>query len=647
MSKLRLYSVMPLNTDYIDEICEDIKEQYESGVANCALFSMTLVPEGTPPVNKAKEYGRQYLLFKNKLSEMGLQSGILVQASIGHGYPLGADSPFQKYVNLNDGNKVRICCPYDDAFCQYFKEVMKTLAATHPHTIMVDDDFRLLYRKGNGCACPLHMAEFNRRAKTNLTREELFDHLLNDQDGRFAQIFIEIQKESLLKAARAMRAGIDIVDPSIPGVFCGCGDNMEFAGEVAEILAGKGNPVVVRVNNGNYAQAGARYFSKICYHAAIQRERLKDKVQIILAETDTCPQNRYSTAAQSLHAHMVGSIMEGASGAKHWITRIVDYEPNSGLAYRRILGKNSGLYEQLTKIVPGLIWKGCRMPLTSREQFTFTKEGWGPEADGTDGFSHHVLERMGIPVYFSSEHGGAVFLAGKADEKFTDEEIKEFFKGPIFLAAEAARNLIRRGFGEYIGIDVKEWNGVQPRFERIMVNGKLCAAQQGCYQLIPMHSDVRADSMVCHTVDRINYIPISPGSTVFYNGVGGVTVVFSGTPITRFHITEAFSFLNESRKHQIISLLKECGQLPLYYVGDEEVFIKVADMSDGRTFCCLFNIGLDPIERIKLATERRFEHIEMMQGDGSYKRCGYHWVGEEIIIEEPAYTLNPVILILS
>ena len=47
--KLHLYSIMPLDTDHIDEICADIRNQYETGVATCALFSMTLVPEGNPP----------------------------------------------------------------------------------------------------------------------------------------------------------------------------------------------------------------------------------------------------------------------------------------------------------------------------------------------------------------------------------------------------------------------------------------------------------------------------------------------------------------------------------------------------------------------------------------------------------------------
>ena len=112
MKEMQLYTIMPLFEEHITEICEDIKRQYEEGIANCALFSMTLVPEGTPPVNKAEALCKKYDLFKAKLDSMGLGSGILVQATIGHGRILGESSPFQKFEGLVPGNNSDTCCPY-------------------------------------------------------------------------------------------------------------------------------------------------------------------------------------------------------------------------------------------------------------------------------------------------------------------------------------------------------------------------------------------------------------------------------------------------------------------------------------------------------------------------------------------------------
>lgn len=99
---LLLYSVMPLDEEHLDEICEDIRQQYTSGVTTCPLFMMTLVPEGNPPVNKAKNMCQRYAKFRDKLSAMGIPSGVLVQASIGHGWVLSEMFPYQRYVNLTD-----------------------------------------------------------------------------------------------------------------------------------------------------------------------------------------------------------------------------------------------------------------------------------------------------------------------------------------------------------------------------------------------------------------------------------------------------------------------------------------------------------------------------------------------------------------
>ena len=97
------YTIMPLDDTHVEEICEDIKAQYENGTASCALFMMKLVPEGNPVIGKAEQLCRKYDLFRDRLAEMGLECGILVQATIGHGYPLDEASPFTQYVGMANG----------------------------------------------------------------------------------------------------------------------------------------------------------------------------------------------------------------------------------------------------------------------------------------------------------------------------------------------------------------------------------------------------------------------------------------------------------------------------------------------------------------------------------------------------------------
>ena len=582
---------MPVETldEHLEEVAQDIREQYEKGIADCALVCMTLTPEADPPIGKAAIYCEQYDKLRDRLAEMNLSCGVLVQATIGHGYVLNQPNHFQQCINLNDGKEVHVVCPYDENFREHMRNEFAVIARHRPAMIMVDDDFRLMARPGMGCACPKHMAEFNRRAGTNMTREELFRHTqgTSEEDRRYTEIFIETQRDSLLGAAKAYREGIDRVDPSLPGSFCACGNATEFAAEIAKILAGEGNPVIVRLNNGSYMAPGPRWFSNISRRAAAQAAILSGKVDAMLAETDTCPQNRYSTSAQLVHAHFAASILEGASGCKHWITRLHTFEPGSGKAYRDKLAKYHGFYETLAQMTPQLQWLGCRMPVPARPTYGYAI---CPELKESDGWCACVMERMGIPMYFSKDAGGAVFMDGPADDGMTDAEILELFKGPLFLASDTAKRLIDRGFGKYLGVDVQPWHGPHTSGERLKINGKMTNAQPKTQQLIPLRDDVRAESTVFHLRDGKYEEPLFPGVTVFKNELGGMTVVFAGTPKSRFHYLDAFSFLSESRKQQLTALIKESGHLPVYYPEDAEVYFRAAKCPDGKMLCVLFNL---------------------------------------------------------
>lgn len=644
---MKLYSIMLMDTDHIDEICEDIRRQYESGVSNCVLFMIKLVPEGDPVIDKAAIEAEKYVLFRDRLAEMGIGCGILVQCTIGHGYPLDRMFPFQRYIGICDGEPRSVVCPFDEAAREYFKNQLAKLARLKPDVIMVDDDFRLMYRDGKGCACPRHMNAFNEKTGVQLTRKSLFDILKdpkNEKCKEYTDIYVETQREALLLAAEAMRKGINSVDPKLPGVFCSVGHTTEFGAEIAKILAGEGNPCVVRINNGNYTPEGARYISKVSYRCAQQSDVLRrGGVDIILAETDTCPQNRYSTGAQSLHAHFTASILEGVSGAKHWITRLAAFEPSSGAAYRKKLARHSGFYNELSRLVKDVKWQGCRIPIPTGLDYGFTREGWFSLSDA---WSSCVLERFGVPIYYSSEQGGAAFLEGDLTT-FADEELEKMCEGTLFAASDSAMAMCERGFSELLGVEVAEWKGDRASLERIHINGQKTSAQQKVKQLIPISDKVKAESTVCHLKDGKYEIPLFPGVTVYRNGRGGRAVVFSGTPRAQFHYTEAFSFLNESRKAQIVKLLRDSGNLPVCYVGDEEVYLKAGVLPNGEMLAAVFNIGLDPIDEITLNCEKAVNGVKYLTETGEKKSADFRFENGILTVGLPLFTLEPTVLFLS
>ena len=122
-------------------------------------------------------YCKKDMVFKEKLNKMNIKSGILVQCSMGHGYKLDDEIPFTHYLSVKDETEEEVCCPYDENFRKYFKDVMAQIAKCNPEVIMLDDDFRLLERPGRGCVCDLHLKHFSQRANTNLSRSQLISIL--------------------------------------------------------------------------------------------------------------------------------------------------------------------------------------------------------------------------------------------------------------------------------------------------------------------------------------------------------------------------------------------------------------------------------------------------------------------------------------
>ena len=637
------YTIMPLDEKHIEEICADVSRQYRDGIADCALFMMTLVPEGNPVIDKAKILCEKYALFREKLESMGISCGILVQATIGHGYQLDEMFPFEQYVNLSDGKAEYVCCPYDEGFREHFYNQFATIAKQNPKVIMVDDDLRLMFRHGEGCACPIHLARVNELSGGNYTREELRKRIFEDKDKNLLEIFYKTQGEALIGAAKAMRAGIDSVNPAIPGCYCTCGNSAEFGGEIAQILAGEGNPAIVRINNARYTSAGARNFSPVMYRAARQIAVLKDKADYILAETDTCPQNRYSTGAYNLHSHFTASIIEGCGGAKHWITRLKAFEPESGEAYRKVLGKYSKFYEALFEIQSKLKHIGCRIPIHNKPEM---KLGWDNSEENA--WHSFVLERLGLPLYFSHDFGGALFMDGSDCDIYTDEELLEQFKGIVVLSVNMAEKLIERGFGKYIGVDIKTWNGERISGEELYINGNICSAQIGSKQLIPISDKVEALSSAYHLKNGKERQILFPAVTRFENELGGTVITFCGTPRTAFNYCDAFSFLNESRKKQMASFLSLSGNLPIYYTGDAEMLLRAAytDKKD-ELFCAAFNIGLDNLDEITLQVDGMVNSVEQLMPDG--KRCpvSIKEADNRITVETRVNVLEPVILFVN
>ncbi|MBQ7090731.1 MAG: hypothetical protein IJN82_06400 [Clostridia bacterium] len=641
---LYAYTVTPLKEDHFEERVADIKEMYRSGITVMPLFCMTLVPEGDPVWDKAGPMAKLFCRYRDALQKEGIPAGILVQASLGHEYEI-KPNPFQKYEALTDGEERFVCCPEDERFIAHFQGVLRTLAKAKPAAIMLDDDFRMSVRPGKGCVCPLHLREFNRRAGTQFTKDELrqyvFDHPRGDP---LTKLYTQTQTDSLVKAAKAFRAAIDEVDPTIQGINCTSGHFCDSVIYTNPIFAGKGNPTMVRVPNGIYAPVSVRGFSDLMRQAAICSSKLKKHgIEIILAETDTIPFNRYGKGARHLHAHYTASILEGLKGAKHWLYRSTAFEPDSGRAYRAILAKHQKMYEALAALSDEITWLGANSAFIEQEEFCYDAENFRRYHDND--WVVMNLERMGLPFYFSETYSEATFLEGDLVEDLSDQQLDALTETSLFADGESAAALIRRGYGHLLGVEVSEWEGRRSG-ECFDQEGLVCCTAQKNPKRLTLNG---AEALSYnYVIDQGKPKLLAPAVTKFIRPNGKLSVVYCGSPTARFHYTEGFSFLNETRKKQFVSLLKEAGALPTYYVGDEEICLRAGTLKDGSLLISLYNLGYDPAEEVCLYLEKEPAEIKWMQPDGTLRSVGFQKSGESIyalgLSAEPMY---PVILIIS
>ncbi len=255
-------------------------------------------------------------------------------------------------------------------------------------------------------------------------------------------------------------------------------------------------------------------------------------------------------------------------------------------------------------------------------------------------------------MYFSAENGGVACFDGVRDKLFGDEQIHSMLKGTVFLAAESAKNLIERGFSKYLGVDITDipQSDTSASIEIISSSNRSVTRQVNLHRIIPMSDDVIVSSTVVATPEGVNgnkIVLLFPGVTIFKNEIGGVAVVFSGTPQAPYHYSTAFSFLCEARKEQLIQILGEYDELPIYYPDDAEVYLKAAHTRDGKLFCAFFNLSLDILENIPLVCDREIKNVKILRHDGAWENTDFEVEGTNVVVNKTAATLDPIILMLE
>ncbi|MBQ5926785.1 MAG: hypothetical protein IIX01_02550, partial [Clostridia bacterium] len=151
-----------------------------------------------------------------------------------------------------------------------------------------------------------------------------------------------------------------------------------------------------------------------------------------------------------------------------------------------------------------------------------------------------------------------------------------------------------------------------------------------------------------YTIEDGKGIMISPAVSLYEREQGKYSVVFCGTPKAPYTYSDGFSFLNESRKKQLVELLKTADALPVYCESDNDLCVRAGYRENGELLVAIINLGFDPEEKITLYLKDAPVEAKLLNKDGGYSAVSYHSVGESLYeFDVKAEPLYPVVILLQ
>ncbi len=647
---LTLLNIAPFIDGYEKEITEDILNMYKTGVITGNAFSMSLVPEGDPPVNKGELFAQKYKKFRNAIGKTDMPVGILLQSTMGHGWTPSAQSKFQK-IRIGSGVVQYIFCPLDDDFLKYIYDTVAALAKLKPDFFMLDDDTRMLTGR-NGCFCDLHIARFNRENNTAFDQKSMRNAV--EADREIAKKYNDLMKRSMLRLAKTVRDAIDSVDKNIHCSFCICNQDVEYASEMAQILSAPGHDLLIRINHGLYLKDSPRQFTSWLWHTARQIHSFPKNVRL-LAEPDTFPHNNYSTSAAVLHFHLSSSIISGCKGGKMWLTRTSMPELSSGRRYREKLSRFRKFYNALSEIEPD--WQGVISVLPSPDYLNFPQtemsdhnpDKWPRKLYRTtdNNWMTQIFGKMGIPFRFALNKelkNNALVALSKDDCDFlSDTELKNIFdKCQVILDGGAVCELVKRNFNSTIGVKTAVPISGKSVALETLANGKFITDLNNCIQITPA-DNAEIISRFYHKDSLLSAGKeyISPGA-IRFTSPGGNQVISFGATINPFNHT-AFNMLNETRKEMLCELINSLDKTIFYIVsGDDEIMFRYGKIP-GYDFIYAANLSLDEIPELVLYAKdsQNIKSVEFLDIDGKFKKCPFSVDNGKLYINFTLKTISP------
>lgn len=465
------------------------------------------------------------------------------------------------YVDERGCKSKGVACMIGEKFRKSAGAKLLTWAKTKPDVIWIDDDIRLHNHrtyisdlwsgKSNvptedfGCFCENHINLFNKKYGLDCSREDIVSARLgNSDDNKIKKQWCEFLNETLCDTAKWIYDTVHTASPdtriavmtSNPDVHAIEGRNWnDFLGA----LTG-GDRAILRPHFGPYCEGDPRNFVRAHLYLGHLLTNISSQYNRGL---DPCPEientrfTRYSKSVAATDFQLVLSAFEGCPGITLSIFDLegcyLDDEPH----YGDMLIRRKALCNKL---------KAMKLNEYSSDGLAFIST---PDrlcdVNFEDGelknYSCHIprrywenmIAKLGIPCKHITpeniDQTECIVLEKESVRQLCENEIKLCLSKSVLADAGAARELQKRGFGEYIGITVGD-KVMSVAASEILHTKK---RGDGTRVIIPSRIDGGKWSEI--TADKAQVLSSlvtpggeeHPGFTFFENSLGGKVCVYA------------------------------------------------------------------------------------------------------------------------
>ena len=352
-----------------------------------------------------------------------------------------------------------VVCPLDTGWRGYYESVLRTCARENFRDIWIDDDIRY-HNHGplewGGCFCPLHVAEFNRRAGAAATREEIVSKCTaSGTPHPWRQLWFDMWEETLLTMISRWR---EIVEEN------GC--RLGLMSSIMESHAaegrrwtdwfrafGGGKAPLHRPHFWAYYDIDSTWVADFIARMDQNRNIQPDKV-VSRTEIECWPYGGWNKSFRQIGAQMAAAHVLGSRGLSVSMYDMIGNDPDDEPQRADFLAKWHPVCDWIADEFPmSLKSSGVGVPWSEdmgRRIHTDGSGTWRSLECPSRGWARW-LGAAGCA--FSTGGSNRVnALAGPVTWSFSEDLLHDWLRKGILLDGAAADILLQRGMGKLIGL---------------------------------------------------------------------------------------------------------------------------------------------------------------------------------------------------